>query len=53
MRARISGGDLVDRREHVSPNANQAEDLESVLLKGVELKFNVYQLKSHSFSSLV
>ena len=40
------GRDLVDRREYVSPNANQAEDLEGVLFEGVELKVNAYQLQS-------
>jgi len=40
------GRDLVDRREQIPPNANQAEDLESVLLENVELKFNAYQLQS-------
>ena len=47
------GRDLVDRRENVSPDANQAEDLDSVLLEGVELKFNACQLQSTRPFSLV
>ena len=37
--------DLVDWCEHVLPNANQAEDLESILLENIDLEYTMYQLQ--------
>ena len=42
--------DLVDRCEYILPNANQAEDLESVLLENIDLENFAHQLKSTSIS---
>ena len=40
------GRDLVDWCEHVLPNANQAEDLKSVLLENTDLEHAKHQLQS-------
>lgn len=37
------GGDPVDRCDHVFPGPDQAEDLGSVLLENVQLKYNACQ----------
>jgi len=41
------GRDLVDWCDRVSPEPNQVEDLESVLLENVELEYNKYQSHVH------